>query len=178
MHPHLEEVFAALDESRVVLHAAVARVAPDARARKPAADRWSVNEILEHLGLVEARFAAMVGEAIAKARAAGLGPEREARAPIGAALEAQVIDRAERRQAPPNMIPTGALDETAAWLALDHADDLFRSTLRAADGLALGTVMTDHRRWGALTAYQWAEVIAAHRRRHAEQIAELADEKG
>jgi hypothetical protein len=176
MHPHLEDVFALLDDSRAALRAAVARVPPGMRRRRPAPDRWSVNDVLEHLSLVEARWAAAVSEAIAQARAAGLGPERDPREPLDDALRQRLISRAERREAPPPSRPTGTLDDAAAWAALERAHEAFRAALREADGLALGSVRATHSRWGALTVYQFAEVIAGHARRHAEQIAELATE--
>jgi hypothetical protein len=66
------------------------------------------------------------------------------------------------------------VDEAAAWAALEHARQKFRAAVSAADGLALGTVTAAHRRWGALTIYQWVEVLATHEARHAEQIAEVA----
>jgi hypothetical protein len=174
MHPHLAEVFVLLDESRSALRSAVASVPADARGRKPAADRWSVNEVLEHLALTEARFAAQVAGAIDQARAAGLGPEHEPRVPLDDVIRRRLVDRTERRQAPEAALPTGTLDEQAAWEALGRAHDRFRRALIDAEGLALGTVYAEHRRWGALTPYQWAEVLAGHAKRHAEQIAELA----
>jgi hypothetical protein len=39
-----------------------------------------------------------------------------------------------------------------------------------ADGLALGSVRTAHGFFGELTVYQWSELVAAHARRHVEQI--------
>jgi hypothetical protein len=174
MHPHLVEVFALLEESRAALGAAAAAVAPGFRARRPGPDRWSVTEILEHLALVDQAFEVTVGEAIATARAAGLDQEREARAPLAEALRAIVRDRTDRRNAPGTVIPTGTMDEAAAWAALDDARQRFRNTVSSADGLALGTVTAAHRRWGPLTIYQWVEVLATHEARHAEQIAEVA----
>ena len=176
MHPHLAEVFVLLDESRDALRAAVARVPAEARPRRPAADRWSVNEVIEHLALVEARFAAQVSAAIDQARAAGLGPERDPRVPLDATLRRRLADRTERRQAPEGAVPTGTLDEQAARAALERAYETFRTALIDADGLALGTVYAEHRRWGPLTAYQWAEVLAGHAKRHAQQIAEVAEQ--
>ena len=177
MHPHLAEVFTLLDASRDGLRAAVARVPAAARGQRPAPDRWSVNEILEHLALVETRFAANVAAALAQARATGLGPECDARVPLDDALLVRVVDRAERRTAPEEMLPTGTLDEAAAWQALDQAHETFRRTLLGGDGLALGGVVSDHRRFGTLTAYQWAEVVAGHEWRHVEQITEMAAER-
>ena len=175
MHPHLVEVFALLDRSRAALRKAVAGVPSALRAQRPALDRWSVTEILEHLALVEARFDATVDQAITKARAAGLEGERDARVPLPDDLRAILRDRTNRREAPRAVVPTGTVDEALAWAALEQARAHFRSTVSAADGLALGTVTAEHHRWGPLTIYQWVEVLAGHEARHAEQIAEIAD---
>jgi DinB superfamily len=133
-----------------------------------------VNEILEHLALVERRFEARVAEAIAKARAAGLDREGDVRIPLDEDLRRTVRDRSGRRKAPEAVIPSGAWDHTAAWAALDAARQSFRETVGSADGLALNTVTSEHHRWGALTVYQWVEVLANHEARHAEQIVEVA----
>jgi DinB superfamily len=173
MHPHLTEGIALLDEAQAALRAAVAAVPPSARSRKPAPDRWSVNEVLEHLALATTRFTASVGGAVDKARAAGIGAEQAARVPLDETIRRRLADRGERRQAPENMLPGGALDAEAAWAAQAQAHDGFVRTLTSADGLALSGVTADHRRWGPLTVYQWAECLAGHEKRHAEQIAEL-----
>jgi hypothetical protein len=174
VHPHLVEVFALLDQSRAELRAAAAAVEPAARARRPGPDRWSVNEILEHLGLVERAFEAAVGEVIAKARASGLGDERDDRVPLAGDLRTVIRDRTGKRNAPETVIPTGVLDDAAAWTVLEEARQKFRETVSSADGLALGTVNVNHRRWGPLTVYQWVEALATHEARHAEQVAEVA----
>jgi hypothetical protein len=174
MHPHLAEVFAVLDGSRAALRAAVATVPAHARGQRPASDRWSANEILEHLALVEGNFEQIVAEAIANARRAGLADEDAPRVALSADLRAVVRDRSAKRQAPESAQPTGRVDEAEAWAALEHARQTFRAAVSAADGLALGRVTAAHRRWGALTIYQWVEVLATHEARHAEQIAEVA----
>ena len=177
MHPHLTEVFALLDEAQAALRAAVAVVAPAARGRKPAPDRWSVNEVLEHLALATTRFTASVSGAIDQARAAGIGREEAGRVPLDETIRRRLADRGERREAPESMVPTGSLDADAAWAAQERAHQAFITIVSGADGLALSGVTAEHRRWGPLTVYQWAECLAGHERRHAEQIAELAPER-
>lgn len=174
MHSHIAEVFAMLDQSRRELRDAVATVEPGARARRPEPHRWSVNEILEHLALVERRFEDTVGEAIAKAQSAGLDAERDPRLPLADGLRTVIRDRSGRRKAPEAVVPTGTLDDAAAWDAVEQARQSFRQRIASADGLALGSVTAEHHRWGPLTVYQWVEVLANHEARHAEQIAEVA----
>jgi hypothetical protein len=163
-----------LDQSRTELRAAVATVEPGTRARRPESHRWSVNEILEHLALVERRFEGLVGEAITKAQSAGLGVESDPRLPLADGLRTVIRDRSGRRKAPEAVLPTGTLNDVAAWEAVEQARQSFRQTIGRADGLALGSVTAEHHRWGPLSVYQWVEVLAGHEARHAEQITEVA----
>ena len=174
MHPHLVELFAKLDASRAAVAAAVDAVPEPVRATRPAPARWSVNEILEHLALVERRFDRVVREAIARTREGGLGPERAGRVAIPDELMARVDSRSERRDAPAETVPTGSLSDRDAWAAMGDARQAFQRTLTDADGLALSEVVAEHQRWGSLTAYQWVELLARHESRHAAQILESA----
>src|SRR5262245_53308617 len=96
MHAHLAGVFAELDKVRSDLRAAVDEVPQVRRSERPGEGRWSVAEILEHLSLVELRFAAIIARRIAEARDAGLGPEEGDRAPFPAELRQTLSDRADR----------------------------------------------------------------------------------
>ena len=175
MHPYTIAVFGRLSAARAHLRAAVEAVPPQARAQKPAADRWSINEVLEHLSLVEALFTQRIAGAIDKARQEGLGPEQAPdRAPLPANIEAIVANRENRRQAPEAARPQGTLDAGTAWERVEQARAVLHDTITAADGLALSTVIESHPFFGPLTVYQFAELIAAHEGRHTAQVREIA----
>jgi len=174
MHPFTIAVFDRLSESRGNLRAAVEAVPPAARAQKPAPERWSINEVLEHLSLVESLFTQRIATAIDKAREEGLGLEQASeRAPLPAHIEAIVADRSNARTAPEPARPQGNLDATTAWHRVEQSRAVLRDTIAAADGLALSTVTESHPAFGALTVYQFVELIAAHEGRHTAQIREI-----
>ena len=174
MHPHLTDTFACLDASRAALKSAVDTVPVSLRQQRPAANRWSAVEILEHLVLVERRFTQMLEPKIGGAIEDGLGPETQARAPLPSTIGQAVGDRSNARTAPDPVQPTGTLDEPQAWAALEAARQSLRALLSRGDGLALSTVVHAHPFFGPLTAYQWGELIAGHEMRHAHQMRELA----
>ena len=174
MHAYLTEVFARLDAQRAALRAAVECVPPGRRSQRPAPDRWSVAEVLEHLSLVETRFTHWVAKAIDEAVETGLGPEHAERAPLSAEIEAVQRDRTRPRTAPPPVIPGGTLDDSAAWAALEGARETFRKVVTAADGLALSGVTFAHPAFGTMNVYQWVEFVALHEARHTAQITEIA----
>jgi len=174
MHSHLTDVLTTLDASRQALRQAIAAIPVPARTERPGPDRWSPVDIVEHLALVETRFSAVVGGKIAEALGAGLGPEREPRAPLPERIRTMLGDRTGRRTAPEAAIPSGAMDEAAAWAAADKARAAFRAAVLSADGRALSGVIHEHPFFGPLSVYQWVELIAAHEMRHVAQVREAA----
>lgn len=174
MHPSLTEAFARLDRSRAALRAAIDAVPDRLRDRRPGSDRWSVAGIVEHVALVDERFITNIAGRIAEARAAGLRQEPGTPAPLPSEVEGILANRADRRQAPEPLHPTG-MSWGAAWERAEASRTSVRALLDGA-GVALSLVLLEHPRYGALSAYQWAGFLAAHETRHAAQILETATE--
>lgn len=174
MHPHLSAVFARFDDAHATVKAAADLLQEGLRSQRPGEHRWSVNEVLEHLSIVETRLSKVLGEAIATARQAGLGLEHGQRMPLPSETESILVDRTNPRNAPEAAQPTGRLNAEQALAAVDRSRDAVRHTLLSADGLALSEVTYAHPFFGPLTAYQWVEWLAGHRVRHAQQIQEIA----
>jgi DinB family protein len=174
MHPHVADVFARLDAARAALRAAVDAVPPPLRVQRPAPDRWSVNEVLEHLSLVEGLFAKRLADAIAAAHDTVLPPETTPRTPLPAWIETLLADRGNGRTAPPPAQPRGSLDDAAAWAAVTGSRAVMREAIAAGDGFALSSVTVDHPFFGTLSVYEWGELIAGHEVRHTAQIHEIA----
>ena len=171
----IAECFANLEQARKALGAAIDRVPEHRRGERPAQDRWSVGEILEHLALVERRFAAIIALRISEALAAGLGPEQNRRDPLPPNLQQMLRDRANRRNAPDAVQPTGQLDHAEAWKELERIRQELKATVAGADGLALSTVTHNHPVFGTLNVYQLLDFIAGHEMRHSRQIAGISD---
>jgi uncharacterized damage-inducible protein DinB len=173
-HPRTREVFDYLVTARVHLEDAVRAVPPGARDARPAPDRWSVAEILEHLTQANESIARLVDKRVAAGRDAGLGPDPESTSILWTLDVARVLDRRQRMEAPSRIHPTGTLSALAAWDGLGRADEALRNAVTAADGLALGTIAYPHQFLGPLNLYQWVAFAAAHEFRHAAQIREQA----
>jgi hypothetical protein len=175
MHSPISDVLLDLDRSRAALRAAVDRVPTHLRDQPPGADRWSVAGVLEHLALVDEGYTTAVAVKIAEARVAGLGREERGDRELPPAVAARLADRTERRVAPESSHPRG-LDCGAAWARAESARSAFRRLLTDADGLALSRVVHEHPRLGVLNVYQWGGFLAAHERRHTEQVLEIASQ--
>ena len=174
MHPRIQEVVGVLDTYRTALEQAVSQVPPALRSTRPAPERWSVAEIIEHLSLVEARVGQLIMAQLAAARANGLGTEVET-SPVGPTFNVDaLLDRSRVITASEASRPNAALTTEAGLAALTERRRVLRDAIVAADGLALSSVVAPHPRFGDLNLYQWLLFIAAHEGRHTAQIREAA----
>src|SRR5262245_8229305 len=174
MHTHLTEVLSRLDRARATLRSAVDAIPPAQQRQRPAPDRWSAAEVLEHLTMVERIFGGRIIKAVDEARTAGLASEAHPRSPLPDPVEQRMADRVNKRQAPETAHPTGNVDVATGWATLQSNDAALRAALAGCDGLALSQVTLDHPSFGTMTVYQWVELMAAHEGRHTEQIREIA----
>jgi hypothetical protein len=174
MHPRIREVLEYLDTHRAALKRAVAAVSPELRGRRPAPERWSVAEVLEHLGLVERHITRLLQNLISEGRAAGIGPEQETSLVVPTLDLSRLLNRSRREPASDAAKPREGLDASAAEAALVRQREALRATLLSADGLALAEVSAPNPVLGVLNASQWVLFIGGHEARHTAQIQEIA----
>ncbi|MDQ6829897.1 MAG: DinB family protein [Gemmatimonadota bacterium] len=174
MHPRIREVVDHLDARRTELRSAVDEVPITLRAIRPAPDRWSVSDVLEHLAIIDGRVAMMFTAKVDAARAGGLAAELDT-TPIMPTFDFSILlDRTRAVAAPPQLHPRQDRDPAAAWSALESARAQLRSAVLAADGLALATLSQPHPVLGVLNLYQWIASVGSHEARHTAQIREIA----
>ena len=166
----VDVIRASLTADREALREAVERVPAALRERKPAPERWSVAEVLEHLGIVESRTVAALTPLISNAPALGTA---KAATPIDRGM---MRDRTERVTAPEPICPTGTVGADAAWAALERSRTGLLALLDTAEGRDLTTVTRTHPRLGAIDGYQWIAAVGGHEERHTLQILEIADQ--
>lgn len=142
---------------------------------KPAADRWSISECLEHIVLTEK----MLFDFAKKAMTAPANPERRSEVE---ATDQQivdgVVDRSEKFKAPEMLQATGKYKDAEAAL-----DELKKQRAEILAYLATTTPeelrnhITDAPK-GAVDAYQSFLFIAGHTARHTLQIEEVKASPG
>ncbi len=136
---------------------------------KPAPDRWSVAETLEHITLAEDFLFQNVTEKIMKAPA---GPADRDTAKLDAMILAMVPDRSQKRQAPGPLVPTGR------WTPAETLDHFQKSRAKTIEFLQATPDLREHASaenpfQQPMDAYQWLLFIAAHSDRHTKQILEV-----
>jgi hypothetical protein len=176
MHPRIEEVVNYLDRERAALHEAIERVPADARDKQPGPDRWSVAQVLQHLGLIEKRIGLGMTKWVTDGRGAELGPEKETSSVLNSVPVQLIIDRSQRRNAPEEVRPPGDIDASTALAELESARETLRGAFLAGDGLALSEVVQPHPVLGPINLYQWMLFVGSHEERHTAQIIEIAEQ--
>jgi len=135
---------------------------------KPALDRWSVAECMEHIAAAEDYIRGMVVEKVMLAPAV---PGRDVVA-IDAAIIANVPDRTTKRQAPDEIKPSNRFGSPQG--SIDHfvesrakTEEFVKDTPGLRDHAADSPAGT---KWDA---YEFVLLIAAHSERHTNQIKEV-----
>ena len=173
MHPRSEEVVNYLDKIGTELRAAVDSVPSHARNQKPAADQWSVAQVLNHLTIAHNRVAAAMGKWIAEAQTSGLGPETSSSPLLHTIPAERILDRSRKFQAPETIVPRSDVDAETALSELEQAREKLRAAFLSGDGLALEQVVQPHPVLGPINMYQWALFSGSHEARHSLQIREI-----
>ena len=174
MHPRTAEVLGYFAAQREVLRRAAAAVPLEYHTRRPAAERWSIAQVLVHVAIVERRIIKILGWKLEAARASGLGPELESGPVVLTFPLERVARRGEQIEAMPSVLPPDDADSTAAWTALSREQESLQALLATFDGLALGQVSAPNPVLGELNVYEWVIFLGAHEARHASQITEIA----
>lgn len=136
---------------------------------KPAPDKWSVAEVMEHIAAAEDYIRGMVTEQVMKAPPRAEGDDVKG---IDDMIVAKIPDRTNKAQAPEPLKPTNRFGSPEA--SLKHFLESREQTM------AFLTSHDDLRAHAAdsplgkkLDAYEWVLFIAGHSERHTKQILEV-----
>ncbi len=155
-----------LENSRQEFNAAAGGVAEAHAKAHTEEGRWSVLDCVEHVTVVEERFLSRLQES-SKLDSPHIDRQKEAE------LLVRVASRADKAQAPEYAQPAGRFNSLAQ--ALEQFNAALSKTVQFAQSRAseLYTLSAEHRRFGVLNGTEWMMLIAAHARRHADQIREV-----
>jgi hypothetical protein len=162
------EALTYLAETRDGVLAATERLSEAQWRFKPAPNRWSTLEIVEHLAIVGGMVVRLLDQQLGQAAAAPADRDPE---PIDAFILKDALDRSRKFKSPAIVCPTGLLspDEALEQFLSNHASVGGRLTM----GPVLRRNLVSHLIYGPVDGYQWILLHAAHNARHTEQIHEV-----
>jgi DinB superfamily len=135
---------------------------------KPAPDRWSVAQVMEHIAAAEDFLRTLAKEKVMLAPAGEAG--RDVKKTDEAVL-AMIPDRTNKVQAPEPLVPTNRFGSPEA--SVKH---FVESRATTEDFLKTTTGLRDHvmeSPMGKLDGYEFVLLVAAHSERHTKQINEV-----
>ncbi len=159
-----------MENNRKRVLAAVSGLSRDQLIYRPAEDRWSVADCLEHINLVESRIFMGIQRALSQP------PEPEKGAAVAqklALLEHGALDRTTKFSGPPQLMPRR---EWADFAELVEAFEAIRArTLQFAEHTTsrLHDHVFPHPVFEDLDCYQWLILMDLHAERHISQMEEV-----
>lgn len=168
-----EALLAHLDRTNALLSEAVNGLSPEQWNYKPAPDRWSIAENVEHLVLSEALLRGITEQAMQEEASA----ERLANARKEEKLMALVVDRSNRVKTFEPLEPAGRWPSQAEALAKFQSERAATRTL-ADKGGDLRAYVGEHPLVQDLDAYGFLMFTSGHTERHVLQIEEVKSSEG
>src|SRR6202451_4703042 len=156
-----------LEQTRDAIIAATKDLSEAQWKFKAAPDKWSVAETLEHIAVAEEY---LFGYVKGKVMSSPAGPADRDVAKMDAMVLAMIPYRSHKRQAPPELVPTGR------WTPAETLDHFLKSRARTIEFLRTTPDLREHvtdSPLGPLDAYESLLFIAAHSERHTKQILEV-----
>ena len=177
MNPRITELNDYLDRERAELDRAIASVPPAQHKVKPSAEAYSVAEVVNHLAITDRRVTALLTKVTGDARGNGAPPDTET-TPILPTIDVRkVLDRTSKIRNP-RADPPADSEVESGLAALDAARNDLKALMQKKDLPSLGGVTAPHPAFGPMTGYEWVAFMAAHTRRHADQIREIGTQVG
>jgi uncharacterized damage-inducible protein DinB len=165
----MQQVLDQLAASEATLLRQLEGLTPEQFTFRPAPNRWSIAEIVEHIIAVEARVTRAITKSITQpptGELPNLGHK-------DAALWKMVPNRTRTLDAPEFVRPTGrftATTEASEHLTATRARTIHFAKTTEAD---LRAYQMPHMAFGDLDFHQWLIVLSLHGTRHAAQIEEI-----
>jgi hypothetical protein len=168
-----EKALALLESSKKGVLAATKGLSPAQWNFKPAPEKWSIAECMEHIAAAEDFIRGTIEQNVMKAPAA---PDRDL-AKIDAGILANVPDRTNKVQAPEPLKPTNRFGSPDA--AIKHFVESRAKTEEYLKNTAdLRGHAVDSPAGGKWDAYEFILLIGAHSQRHTKQIEEVKASPG
>jgi hypothetical protein len=166
----LREVVEELDAARKRLLDSVASLSDGETDLSPSADRWSIGEILHHLGLTEESVVRVLQKLADKAEKAGLGPDLGTSSIVHSMDGLNIETAVDKLVSPASVGPTRGTPARELLDRLSGSRAALMEALERCAGFDMTQMQFPHPVFGKLDGYQWVLFVAKHEERHRRQI--------
>lgn len=171
----IAEIYDALEETRARLSSAVEGLSAEQETFKPAPDRWSIAELVEHIAASERQLAGLFEKMLVRAEKDGR--TREEGAAFSPVSLARFAEQSRAKFDAPEIIrPAGDVPVSASLARLNESSAAIRGMRARFEHLDCRALRFPHPAFGPLDLYEWLAFVAAHESRHTSQIEKLKEE--
>lgn len=176
---HLDRARLFLQQTQTGIEGAIKGLSEAQWNFKPAADRWSIAEIVEHVVAVQEQVLGQILPALAEAPAAEPDYDRDV---VDGIVMHQFPTRVAKFSAPEFVCPRGGLGQTEALRRLGGNFARFNIYLQSTPDMRRHAVESrplqavSGGKYTLMDGYQWVLASAAHMERHTKQVLEVKAE--
>ena len=171
IYTSVAQIFENIEQTRDRLYSTVGELSSEQQASRPAADRWSATDIVEHLAIMEDRLGRMMKVMLTKAESAST-PSSGVPVQMEPFSLDRFIERArdEKFTAPEAVRPSGKEGLSALLEKLRNSREDLHALRTRIEAIDLSTTTYPHPAFGPLNFYQWLAFIGIHEERHLAQL--------
>jgi uncharacterized damage-inducible protein DinB len=170
----IADIYSANRSIRERLAGVLSTVTQDEATARPGGETWSIQEIVEHLTMVEFGTARICTKLLNEARQSGkLSNGWVELSAVFAERSAKVAT--QRLEAPDRVHPTGKVTLPEALKRMDENKKLFDGMRADLERYDLSKHKFPHPYFGDITAAEWLVILGGHELRHTKQIEKLLE---
>ena len=168
----IADIYSANQKIREGLKATLAQIQPDELTALPDGEKWSIQQIVEHVAMVDSGTARICGKLLEGAKAAG--KSSDGTATISADFGEKIAAIADLKvEAPERVQPTGNVTIAESFEKMSDNREAFDEMRADLERFDLSEPKFAHPYFGDITAAEWLIVAGGHELRHTKQIEKL-----
>ena len=170
----IADIYSANEKIRERLRGTVADISETEATALPDGEKWTIQQLVEHIGIVEHNIARVCGKLVDAAKANG--KPTDGTVAVSNELAAQWAAAADvKLEAPERVQPTGNISIAVAFEQMNMNRDALSALQPDLETYDVSGPKFPHPYFGDLTAIEWLILIGGHEARHTAQIGRLLD---
>ena len=173
----METIADAYDNNELIhqnLNVVVSSLTPEQLAARPEGEKWSVQEIVEHIATVYEGTGRICAKLVAGARAGGKAGDGKTGLSTAFGEKSQVI-AGMKVEAPERVQPTGEVTLEESLARIQETKRFFDGLRADFESFDLSEHTFPHPFFGQITAAEWLVLAGGHAARHIKQIEKLKE---
>lgn len=168
----IADIYSANAKAREQLNSLVTPISDEEAAALPDNEKWTIQNVVEHLSMVDLGIARICAKLLEEAKATGTPSNGNVRISEDFSAKSANVNNV-KVEAPERVQPTGNITITEALERMKANQPVIEAMRSDLEKYDLSEPKFPHPYFGDITAAEWLIVKAGHEQRHTAQIAKL-----